>query len=143
LIIGLDRSAIGTLVERSTRFTMLLHLPRIEGYGVEPRVHNDPALAGRGAEAVRDAIAATIATLLEHARTAGAAAYVRGDRRRRDRCPDVRRGSAARRRCGADRNRDHDRGRLPDAIAMVLLGDGIRPGWWLPAIAGLVVPMSG
>ena len=27
LILGLDRSAIGTLVERSSRFTMLLHLP--------------------------------------------------------------------------------------------------------------------
>ena len=63
LIIGLDRSAIGTLVERTTRFTMLLHLPRMEGYGVESRVKNGPALAGRGAEAVRDAIAATITTL--------------------------------------------------------------------------------
>src|SRR5205814_7727049 len=60
LIIGLDRSAIGTLVERTTRFTMLLHLPRMEGYGVESRVHNGPAQAGRGAGAVRDAIAATI-----------------------------------------------------------------------------------
>jgi IS30 family transposase len=29
LILGLDKSAIGTLVERSTRYTMLLHLPPI------------------------------------------------------------------------------------------------------------------
>ena len=47
LIVGKDSgSAIGTLVERTTRFTMLLHLP------------ND-----HGAVAVREAIAATIATL--------------------------------------------------------------------------------
>jgi IS30 family transposase len=47
LILGAGgRSAIGTLVERSTRFVMLLHLPN-----------------GRGAEAVRDAMTATIATL--------------------------------------------------------------------------------
>src|SRR3954453_20177448 len=32
LIIGTDRSAIGTLVERASRFTMLLHLPRQEGW---------------------------------------------------------------------------------------------------------------
>jgi IS30 family transposase len=68
LIIGLDKSAIGTLVERTTRFTMLLHLPRMEGFGVEPRVKNGPALAGHGAEAVRDAIAATIVTLPEQLR---------------------------------------------------------------------------
>lgn len=65
LIIGLKRSAIGTLVERTTRFTMLLHLPRLDGYGKEPRVKNGPALAGLGAEAVRDAIAYSIRTLPE------------------------------------------------------------------------------
>ena len=47
LIIGsLSGSAVGTLVERNTRFVMLLHLP-----------------TGHGAAAVRDAIADTIMTL--------------------------------------------------------------------------------
>lgn len=62
LILGLDSSAIGTLVERSTRFTLLLHLPRMADFGL-PRVKNGPPLAGHGAEAVRDAIASAIVTL--------------------------------------------------------------------------------
>ena len=68
LILGLGSSAIGTLVERTTRFTLLLHLPRMTGHGHEARVKHGPALAGHGAEAVRDAITRTIITLPEQLR---------------------------------------------------------------------------
>jgi IS30 family transposase len=52
LIVGkVSASAIGTLVERTTRFTMLVHLP-----------------GDHGAVAVRDAIATTILTLPTHLR---------------------------------------------------------------------------
>ncbi len=61
LILGLGSSAIGTLVERATRFTILLHLPRLPGHGDGERVKNGPAPTGHGAEAVRDAIARKIA----------------------------------------------------------------------------------
>jgi IS30 family transposase len=68
LIIGLQRSAIGTLVERTTRFTMLVHVPREEGWGVVPRTKNGPALAGYGAVTIKEALAATITTLPEQLR---------------------------------------------------------------------------
>lgn len=52
LILGIEnKSAIGTLVERTTRFVMLLHLPQ-----------------DHGALAVRDAIASAVAELPEHLR---------------------------------------------------------------------------
>ena len=47
---------------------MLLHLPRMEGHGEGRPLKNGPALAGHGAEAVRDAIAASITTLPEQLR---------------------------------------------------------------------------
>jgi IS30 family transposase len=63
LMIGLTRSAIGTVVERTSRYTLLVHLPRLEGYGTTPPVKNGPALGGYGAIAMKDALEATMTTL--------------------------------------------------------------------------------
>lgn len=63
LLIGLGRSAIGTLVERSSRFTMLVHLPRETDYGRTPRNKHGPALAGYGAVTMASALQKTVTTL--------------------------------------------------------------------------------
>lgn len=68
LIIGTGRSAIGTLVERSSRATILVHLPRLEGWGEQPPVKNGPALGGYGAVAMNTALAASITTLPQQLR---------------------------------------------------------------------------
>jgi IS30 family transposase len=67
LILGLRSSAIGTLVERTSRFVMLLCLPPRDGRDA-PRVKDGPALTGHGAEAVRDAIADAIRTMPQELR---------------------------------------------------------------------------
>jgi IS30 family transposase len=63
LLIGLERSAIGTVVERTTRFTVLIHLPRQEGYRHKHTPKNGPALAGYGAVTMKDALATKMTTL--------------------------------------------------------------------------------
>jgi len=68
LMIGLERSAIGTLVERTTRFTKLVHLPREQGYRHKHTPKNGPALAGYGAITMKNALADTMSTLPESLR---------------------------------------------------------------------------
>ena len=63
LMIGLNRSAVGTVVERTSRYTLLVHLPRLDGYGTIPPVKNGPALGGYGAIAMKDALTATMTTM--------------------------------------------------------------------------------
>ena len=63
LIIGLNRSAIGTVVERTSRYTLLVHLPRLPGHGSVAPTKNGPSLSGYGAVAMRDALTATMTTL--------------------------------------------------------------------------------
>ena len=68
LIIGTGRSAIGTLVERSSRSTLLVHLPRMEGWGEKPYVNNGPSLGGYGAVAMNAALTTSMTKLPEQLR---------------------------------------------------------------------------
>ena len=68
LIIGTGRSAIGTLVERSSRSTLLVHLPRLEGWGEKPHVKNGPSLGGYGAIAMNAALTSSMTRLPEQLR---------------------------------------------------------------------------
>lgn len=63
LIIGTDRSAIGTVVERTTGFLTLVHLPREDGWREQAIVKNGPALSGYGALSMNKALAGAMATL--------------------------------------------------------------------------------
>jgi len=68
LIIGTGRSAIGTVVERRSRSTLLVHLPRLEGYGEIAPVKNGPSLGGYGATAMNAALRVSMANLPEQLR---------------------------------------------------------------------------
>ena len=63
MIIGTGRSAIATVVERKSRSVMLVHLPRLDGWGLAPPVKNGLALSGYGAEAMNAALVASLAQL--------------------------------------------------------------------------------
>lgn len=68
MIIGTGRSAIGTIVERKSRSTLLVHLPGLEGYGEMRPVKNGPALGGYGAVAMNAALIAKMTKLPEQLR---------------------------------------------------------------------------
>lgn len=63
LIIGTHRSAIGTLLERASRCTILVHLPRLEGWADSPPIKNGPSLGGYGAVAMNTALTASMTKL--------------------------------------------------------------------------------
>ncbi|MFJ7063437.1 IS30 family transposase [Streptomyces microflavus] len=68
LIIGTGRSAIGTLVERSSKSTLLVHLPRLNGWREKPYVKNGPSLGGYGAVAMNAALTESMTKLPEQLR---------------------------------------------------------------------------
>lgn len=63
LIIGINRSAIGTVVERTTGFTTLVHLPREVGWREQPIVKNGTSLSGYGATSMNAALAAALRSM--------------------------------------------------------------------------------
>ena len=63
LIIGTDRSAIGTIVERTTGYTTLVHLPREQGWRAQPITKTGPALSGYGAISMNKALAQALASM--------------------------------------------------------------------------------
>lgn len=63
LIIGLERSAIGTVVERTSRLTMLVHLPREEGHAFKESKKRGPALSGYSAATMKNALTQYMSTL--------------------------------------------------------------------------------
>ncbi|WP_409483479.1 IS30 family transposase [Arsenicicoccus dermatophilus] len=68
LIIGTGRSAIGTLVERHSRATVLINLPRLEGWGEQLPVKNSTSSGGYGAVAMSQALAASSTSLPQQLR---------------------------------------------------------------------------
>lgn len=63
-----NRSAIGTPVECKSRSTLLVHLPRLDGYGQQPQIKNGPALAGYGAQAMATALTKSMTCLPQQLR---------------------------------------------------------------------------
>ena len=68
LIIGLERSAIGTVVERTSRLTMLVHLPREHGHAFKGSTKRGPALSGYSAVAMTKVLTQYMSTLPEQVR---------------------------------------------------------------------------
>ena len=58
-----DRSAIGTIIERTTGYATLVHLPREQGWRAQPITKNRPALSGYGAISMNKALAQAPASM--------------------------------------------------------------------------------
>ena len=63
LLIGLERSAIGTVVERTTRYIKLVHLPREEGSRHKQTPKHGPAFGGYGAVTMKNALSHSMSDL--------------------------------------------------------------------------------